>query len=91
MRQMPSPRRIFRNATLAEVQAAHAAALDRVTNGQFTNLSGEGTSSSKAYAKAEDILFEASYELDCRAGTGLPTRTTQDFRGKLENNISVDV
>jgi len=88
---MPSPRRIFRNATLQEVQAAHAAALDRVTNGQFTNLSGEGTSSSKAYAKAEDILFEASYELDVRAETAAPTRTTQDFRGKLENNVTEEV
>ena len=88
---MGSPLRIFKNATLAEVQAAHAAALDRVTNGAFTNLSGEGTSSSKQYTDAKAILAEASYELDCRSGNPRITRTAADFRGTLENNINVDV
>jgi hypothetical protein len=86
---MPSPKRIFRNATLAEVQAAHAAALDRVTNGAFTSLSGGGTSSTKQYANDQEILFEASYELDVRNSTVKPTHTTQDFSELREHNTTV--
>ena len=88
---MGSPRRIFRYATLTEVRAAHAAALDRLTNGAFTNLSGEGKSSSRQFTDSQDILDEAAFELAFREGKTGPSQTTADFTGKRENNTNVDV
>ena len=83
--------RIFRNATTAEITAARAAAIERITNGAFTSLSGGGKSSSKQYTDPTVILFEADYETSVRAGTVGPTRTTQDFSGLLVNNTTVNV
>ena len=88
---MPSPSRIFRNATTAELTALRAAAIDRITNGAFTSLSGGGQSSSKQYTDPTVILFEADYELSVRGGTVPPTRTTQDFSGLIVNNTTVNV
>jgi len=88
---MPSPMRIFKNATLAEITAARTAAMERLTNGAFTSLSGGGHSSSKQYTDPTVILFEANYELSVRNGTVGPTRTTQDFARLLVNNTTVNV
>lgn len=86
---MPSPQRIFRNASLAEIEAARVAAMDRLTNGAFMSLSGGGHSSSKQYMDPAQILDEVSYELSVRNGTVGPTRTTQDFSRLRVNNTTV--
>ena len=86
---MPSPQRIFRNATEAEITAARTAAMDRLTNGAFTSLSGGGHSSSRQFTDPSVILFEADYELSVRNGTVGPTHTTQDFSRLLVNNTTV--
>ena len=88
---MPSPMRIFKNATSAEITAARAAAMDRLTNGAFTSLSGGGHSSSRQFTDPSVILFEADYELSVRNGTVGPTHTTQDFARLLVNNTTVNV
>ena len=86
---MPSPKRIFRSATTAEVEAAYAAALERLTNGAFTSLSGEGHSSSKQFADPAMIMMEAEYELAVRNETLPPSRTTQDFAAPRVHNTTV--
>lgn len=88
---MPSPSRIYRNLTTPQIEALIAAAVDRQTNGAFTNLSGGGHSSSKAFANDETLLFEANYELSVRNGTLGPTHTTSDFSRLLVNNTTVNV
>ena len=87
---MPSPMRIFRNATNAEIEAARVAAMDRLTNGAFTALSGNGHSSSRQFMDPATILDEISYELSVRNGTVGPTRTTQDFSRLRVNNTTVN-
>jgi hypothetical protein len=86
---MPSPKRIFRTATTAEIEAAYAAALERLTNGAFTSLSGEGHSSSKQFAAPEIIMMEAEYELAIRNETLPPSRTNQDFSKVRVHNSTV--
>jgi hypothetical protein len=88
---MPSPQRIFKRATTEEITAARTAAMDRLTNGSFTSLSGGGKSSSRQFSDPSLIIFEADYELSVRSGTVGPSRTSSTFTGILENNITANV
>lgn len=76
-----SPRRIYRNLSDAQLLQIRDAALDRIINGSFTNLSGAQKSSTREFVDPQDMLFEAEYEIGSRAGTLAPSRTYQDFSG----------
>lgn len=71
---MPSPRRLFRNATQAQLDALLASALERALSGEFTSLSGAAKSSSKAWMDLQDQIFEINAELDRRNGVGRASR-----------------
>ena len=85
---MPSPKRIFRSLSTADVEAQRDAALARVLSGSFTSTSGGGKSSTRQFEAASDIVFEATYELAVRNGTAAPSRTTQDFSELQEHNVT---
>lgn len=79
---MPSPQRLFRGMTLAELQALRATAILRITNGDFTNLSGAGKSSTRKWEMSpQEILDEVNYEIEVITGTRPPSTVYQDFSG----------
>ena len=83
---MPSPQRLFRNFTTAQLDALIASAADRAVNGTFTSLGGGSKSSSIENMSIEDILREVNYEKGIRAGTLGPSKTYQDFTGNRPPN-----
>ena len=59
---MPSPLGIFINLTAAERLALRTSAIERMTSGERTSLSGGGKSGSKAWQMSpQDTLFELDY------------------------------
>ena len=87
---MPSPQRIFKGLTLEQLNELKTTALSRITNGDFTALSGNGHSSSKQYAMSpQEILDEVNTEIDVLSGNPRVTRTTQDFSRLRVNNTTV--
>jgi len=64
-----SPRLIFKNYTDAQLLALHASVADRLLNGTFTSLSGQGHSSQMEWANPEDLLYELNFEMG-RRGLG---------------------
>ena len=80
-REMPSPRRLFRNFTTAQIQQLLTSGFDRALYGTFTSLSGGAKSSGLENMDLGELLMEANYELGIRGGTVGPTKTYQDFTG----------
>lgn len=76
---MGSPKRIFKNATTPEIEGAYDAALARLTNGEFTSLSGGGKSSTRKFVDPAFIMDEAQYELAIRNRTLGPSKVYQNF------------
>ncbi len=59
---MPSPTGIFINLTQAQRDALQTAAIDRITSGERTSLSGGGKSGSRQWQMSpQDTLFEINY------------------------------
>lgn len=57
-----SPLGLYINFTAAERAALRASAIDRMTNGERTSLSGGGKSGSKAWQMTpEEVIFELNY------------------------------
>jgi len=78
---MPSPRRLFRNFTTAQIQQLLDRGFDEALYGRFTSLSGASQSSSIKDMDLGELLMEANYELGIRGGTIGPSKTYQDFTG----------
>jgi len=78
---MPSPRRLFRNFTTAQIQQLLDSGFDRALYGTFTSLSGGSKSSGIQNMDLSELLMEANYELGIRGGTLGPSKTYQDFTG----------
>jgi len=87
---MPSPRRIFRHATTAQLQEIIASGIDSAIYGQFTSMSGGGKSHTSKFMDLEDMLFEANFELGCRYGTNPPQKVYQDLTGNCNPNLIVN-
>lgn len=78
---MPSPRRLFRNFTTAQIQQLLDRGFDEALYGRFTSLSGASQSSSIKDMDLGELLMEANYEIGIRGGTLGPSKTYQDFTG----------
>lgn len=78
---MPSPRRLFRNFTTAQIQQLLDRGFDEALYGRFTSLSGASQTSSIRDMDLGELLMEANYELGIRGGTIGPSKTYQDFTG----------
>lgn len=78
---MPSPRRLFRNFTTAQIQQLLDRGFEEALYGRFTSLSGASQSSSIKDMDLGELLMEANYELGIRGGTIGPSKTYQDFTG----------
>jgi len=78
---MPSPRRLFRNFTTAQIQQLLDRGFEEALYGRFTSLSGASQSSSIKDMDLGELLMEANYELGIRGGTLGPSKTYQDFTG----------
>lgn len=78
---MPSPRRLFRNFTTAQIQQLLTSGFDRALYGAFTSISGGQKTSGIENMDLSELLMEANYELGIRGGTLGPSKTYQDFTG----------
>lgn len=78
---MPSPRRLFRNFSTAQIRQLIDRGFDEALYGKFTSLSGAGKSSSIKDMDLETLLFEANYELDIRNETQAPDKIYMDLTG----------
>lgn len=91
---MPSPSGIFVGMTSADILVIRTAALARITDGDFTQLSGAQKSSSKTYEmKPQDVLRECNYaltQLGVSGYEGPPQTVYQDFTGlrRMPNTVS---
>jgi hypothetical protein len=82
------PKGLFNDMTQIELDALRANALLRITDGDFTNLSGAMKSSTRAWAMSpQDILEEVKYAEQINSGQARATRVYSDLRSRPSGRV----
>ncbi len=77
------PRGIFSGLSQVELDALRVVALDQITTGRFTNLSGAMKSSTREYPMSpQDILSEITFAEAILTGNPRPTSVYSDLRSQ---------
>lgn len=77
------PRGIFSGLTQSELDALRVIALDQISTGRFTNLSGAMKSSTREYPMSpQDMLEEIKFAEAINTGNPRPTRIYSDLRSQ---------
>lgn len=89
---MPSPTGIFTGLSQSELDDLRSSALDGITSGRRTSLSGGGKSGSKEWQMTpQEVLREVVYaKQQSGARAGRVSRVYQDFTGRSGENPVVN-